>query len=406
MSATSATGSAAASTRGTTSNLLAQTAEPSIGGQIQADPNSNAFIITAPEPQYRQIRAVIEMLDTRHAQVYVEALIAEVTADRATDLGVQWLARTSSGSGHVRAGTNFGSSGNLFGIAAAEAQGSIAAGTYNPGLNIGLFRGSLAVLASALETRANANILSTPTLLTLDNQEAKITIGQNIPVATGAYSSTAGASTVTPFTTYERMDVGLTLNIRPQINADGTIKLQIYQEVSSVVGGLGSSAATSSNVVTNKRTVASTVLVQEGSAAVLGGLIQDQFDSGASQVPVLGSLPLVGHLFRSQNRSRSKTNLMVFLRPVIVRDGEDLERLAQDRYDTLRRLQEALQPAASALMAVNRAPLLPPSPHAGLGASGTDGAVAPKGGMPAPLVAPFDAQDPSAPAGAPSAPAP
>jgi general secretion pathway protein D len=378
------------------SNLLANAAQPSIGGQIQADPNSNSFIITALEPQYRQIRAVIEMLDTRHAQVYVEALIAEVTADNAADLGVQWLGLASSGSGYVGGGTNFGATGNLFDIAASAALGTTTGYTYGQGLNVGLYRGSLAVLASALETRTNANILSTPTLLTLDNQEAKITIGQNVPVATGSYSTSSGNATVNPFTTYERMDVGLTLNIKPQINADGTIKMMIYQEVSSISGALGSSTTNASNLVTNKRTIASTVLVQEGSTAVLGGLIQDQFDTSNSQVPLLGSIPVVGNLFRSQSRSRTKTNLMVFLRPVILRDNQAMDRLAQDRYETIRDLQAATQPPQSAWLPINRSPVLPAGPSAAfLGPDGT-------GSVPPPLVAPVDPPpfiQPATPAG-------
>ena len=299
------------------SNLMTGAAQPSTGGMIQADPANNALIISAPAPLYRQMRAVIDQLDTRRAQVYVEALIAEVTADNASDLGVQWLGLAGSGNGYIGGGTNFGSTGNLFNIAASAALGTTTGYSYNQGLNIGLYKGSLAVLANALETKTNANILSTPTLLTLDNQEAKITIGQNVPVATGSYSNSSSSGTVNPFTTFDRMDVGLTLNIKPQINADGTVKMQIYQEVSSISGSLGSATTDSSNLVTNKRTVASTVLVQDGSTAVLGGLIQDQLEVGNSAVPVLGRLPVIGALFRSESRSRKKTNLMVFLRPVI-----------------------------------------------------------------------------------------
>ncbi|KAF1049820.1 type II secretion system secretin GspD [Xylophilus sp.] len=341
----------------TTSGLTASSAQPSTGGQIQADPSTNALIISAPAPQYRQLRAVIDQLDVRRAQLYVEALIAEVTADNATDLGVQWLGLAgSSSSGYIGAGTNYGTTGNLFAIAASKALGTTTGYTYSQGLNIGFYKGSLGLLASALETKSNTNILSTPTLLTLDNQEAKIMIGKNVPIATGSYTSTTSST----YSTYERMDVGLTLNIKPQINADGTIKLQIYQEVSSISGSLDSSTTTtSSNLVTNKRSVASTVLVQDGYTAVLGGLISDEYDGSTSQVPVLGSLPYIGPLFRSQSRSRSKTNLMIFLRPTILRDNQSMDRLMLDRYDNIRSLQTQSQPEQSSVLRVNMSPVLP-----------------------------------------------
>lgn len=396
----SGSGLGSSSGTGSSGGLSGTVAQPSTGGQIQADPATNALIISAPGPQYRQLRAVIDQLDTRRAQVYVEALIAEVNADNAADLGVQWLGLASSGNGYLGAGTNFGTTGNLFDIAASAALGTTTGYSYNQGLNIGFYRGSLAVLASALETKTNANILSTPTLLTLDNQEAKIMIGQNVPVATGSYSTSTSTSTVSPFTTFDRMDVGLTLNIKPQINADGTLKLQIYQEVSSISGSLGSAATTSANLVTNKRTIASTVLVQDGNTAVLGGLISDQFDNNNTQVPVLGSLPVIGSLFRSQSRSRTKTNLMVFLRPTILRDDQAMERLALDRYDMMRTLQSQGQPQPSGVLRINTAPVLPAGPN-----------VAPigTGAAPLPLVQPSDpVPPPQAPAtqpdGAPAAP--
>ncbi|MFT4243588.1 MAG: type II secretion system secretin GspD [Acidovorax sp.] len=396
-STTSSTGGLG-STSATSSGLPSNTAQPSTGGQIQADPASNALIISAPEPQYRQMRAVIDMLDTRRAQVYIEALISEISADDTSDLGVQWLGLASSGNGYVGSGTNFGTTGNLFTNIALAAAGSTSGYTYNQGLNIGLYKGSLAVLANALQSKTRANILSTPTLLTLDNQEAKILIGKNVPVATGSYSTTSSSSTVNPYTTYERMDVGLTLNIKPQINADGTVKLQIYQEISSISGSLNSSETTSStNLVTNKRSIVSTVLVQDGTTAVLGGLIQDQLDISVSSVPVLGELPVIGSLFRSQSRSRTKTNLMIFLRPVVLRDTQSSGALALDRYDSMRTLQILQQPTPSSVLNVNKGPVLPPTPNAQPGA----------GTPPPPLVhieLPIEASQPAAPAPAPAAP--
>ncbi|RMX02995.1 type II secretion system protein GspD [Corticibacter populi] len=397
-SATSSSGvsGSSSSANPTGSNLLGGVQQTSTGGQIQADPVNNALIISAPAPLYRQMRAVIDQLDTRRAQIYVEALIAEVAADNTSALGVQWLGLASDSNGYIGGGTNFGTTGNLVTNAANYALENYTGMSLGQGMNIGLYKGSLAVLASALETKTNANILSTPTLLTLDNQEAKITIGQNVPVATGSYSTTGSSSTVNPYTTYERMDVGLVLNIRPQINADGTIKLQIYQEVSSISGSLGSSTTDSTNLVTNKRTIASTVLVQDGNTAVLGGLIQDQLDITNSSVPVLGDLPLIGGLFRSQSRSRSKTNLMVFLRPVILQDSQSMDRLALDRYDMIRTLQIQDQPRPSSVLSVNTGPVLPEYPNAAQ-LTAEDGAV------PRPLVAPFEQPQPAA--ATPAAPA-
>ncbi|MFT4190908.1 MAG: type II secretion system secretin GspD [Comamonas sp.] len=359
-STTSSVSSTSTSSSATTSNLLSSSVQPSTGGQIQADPANNALIISAPAPLYRQMRAVIDQLDLRRAQIYLEALIAEVSDEDTGDLGVQWLGLAGAGNGYIGGGTNFGSTGNLWNNLAYAALDSYSSMSYSEGLNVGVYKGSLAVLASALETKTNANILSTPTLLTLDNQEAKITIGQNVPVATGSYTTSSSSSTTSPYTTYERMDVGLTLNIKPQINADGTVKLQIYQEVSSISGALSSSEdVDSSNLVTNKRTIASTVLVQDGSTAVLGGLIQDELDVSVSRVPVLGRLPYIGALFRSQSRSRTKTNLMVFLRPVILRDNPSMDRLALDRYDMMRSAQLQGQPEPSKVIPINSGPILP-----------------------------------------------
>jgi len=216
----------------------ATSAQPSTGGQIQADSATNALIITAPEPQYRQLREVIDKLDQRRAQVYVESLIAEVSADKAAEFGVQWMSGTGTGSNTVGLlGTNFSVGGtNLLTLGAAAAAGNYTAST---GLNLAVGQqrnGALALgaLARFLQSSGNGNVLSTPNLLTLDNEEAKIVIGQNVPFVTGSYAA-AAAGTTNPFTTVERKDVGLTLKVKPQISDNGTVKMQIFQEVSSVV---------------------------------------------------------------------------------------------------------------------------------------------------------------------------
>src|SRR4029077_1365483 len=251
------------------------------------------------------------------AQVYVEALITEITADKAAEFGIQWQNLSGAGAAtngtRLFGGTNFGSAGqNIIGISGNP-------GTVGRGLNIGVIKGrvtipgigeilNLGVLVRALETDANANILSTPTLLTLDNEEAAILIGQNVPFITGQYALSGAATTPTPFQTVERRDVGLTLRVRPQISEGGTVRLQIYQEVSSI-----QDQTNPAGVITNKRAVGSTILVDDGQIVVIGGLIQDTVIDGVQKVPLLGDIPLLGALFRYKTRSHSKTNLMIFL---------------------------------------------------------------------------------------------
>jgi general secretion pathway protein D len=261
----------------------------------------------------------------------------------------------------VFGGTNFGGAGrNIIGIAQNPA-------SVGPGLNIGTVRGSVTVggvqilnlglLARALETDSNANILSTPTLLTLDNEEAKIVVGQNVPFITGQYAVSGAATTPSPFQTIERKDVGLTLKIRPQISEGGVVRLQIYQEVSSIAD-----TANPAGVITNTRSIESTVLVDDGQIVVLGGLIQDSVNGGVSKVPVLGSLPLLGGLFRYNNHSRTKTNLMVFLRPTVLRDAQGAGALASERYDYIRGQQIHAEPARGAVRSNDPSPLLPRLP--------------------------------------------
>jgi general secretion pathway protein D len=329
-------------------------AQSSTGGQIQADPATNSLIISAPEPQYRQLRAVIDKLDERRAQVLVEALIAEVSSSRATELGIQW----QSGVGSVGVvGTNFGSGGsNIFSLAAGKGAVLPSAGM---NLAVGLKKDGvyvLGALARALEANGEGNILSTPNLITLDNEEAKIVIGQNLPFVTGQYTSTGSTTPTNPFQTIERKDVGLTLKVKPQISANGTVRMSVYQEVSSV------DAATiknSNGPTTNKRTIETNVLVQDGGVVVLGGLLQDQYSGSQEKVPGLGDIPFIGALFRSDSRSRAKTNLMVFIRPLVLRDAQATEELSLNRYDLMRAAQQTAQPADNAALRINQAPILP-----------------------------------------------
>ena len=340
--------------------------QPSTGGQIQADPTTNSLIITAPEPQYRQLRAVIDKLDGRRAQVLVESLIVEVTASKLAEFGIQWQSVLGSkGDGVVGAiGTNSAvSGGNILSLAAGIASGSTSAlDSVGRGLNIALaprVNGQyyLGALANFLQNSGDANVLSTPNLMTLDNEEAKIVIGNNVPFVTGSYANTTGNNTVNPFSTVERKDVGLMLRVRPQINENGTVKLAIYQEVSKIDGDTLKDV---NGPTTSKRSIESNVLVEDGSIIVLGGLLEDSYQQAEDKVPLMGDIPVLGNLFRSENRSRKKTNLMVFLRPVVVRDAAASDALMLDRYDAIRALQQVAQPAPSAVMgSVSGAPVLP-----------------------------------------------
>ena len=340
------------------------TSQPSTGGQIQADPATNSLIITAPEPQYRQLRAVIDKLDQRRAQVYVESLIAEVSADKAAEFGVQWMSGTGTGGNSVGVlGTNFSVGGtNLLSLAAGASAGTFT-GASSPatGLNIALGErrnGALVLgaLARFIQSNGNGNVLSTPNLLTLDNEEAKIVIGQNVPFVTGSYASAAAGGTPNPFTTIERKDVGLTLRVKPQISETGTVKLTIFQEVSSV----DYTKASTIGLITNKRSIESNVLVEDGSVIVLGGLLSDTFTGNKSQVPGLGDIPGLGWLFRNESRTRSKANLMVFLRPIVVRDASATEALSNNRYQQMMGVQNSSQPSSNILLDTGGAAKLPP----------------------------------------------
>jgi general secretion pathway protein D len=341
---------------GQTSGLSSN--QPSTGGQIQADPATNSLIITAPEPQYRQLRAVIDKLDARRAQVFVESLIVEVNADKAAEFGIQFQGpTTSSSSNRVGVlGTNFSIGGTNIN---ALTSGSALASGFNFGIGKVTNGLVLGVLARFLETKGDGNILSTPTLLTLDNEEARIVIGQNVPFVTGSFTNTGGGNngSVNPFQTIERKDVGLTLRVKPQISENGTVKMQIFQEVSSIQA---SSINSATGLITNKRSIESNVLVDDGAIVVLGGLLQDEYSGNQEKVPGLGDVPLFGNLFKAETRSRKKTNLMVFLRPVVVRDATSTESLSMDRYDLIRAAQSNAQPVPNALVPVNEAPQLPP----------------------------------------------
>lgn len=312
-----------------------------LGGLIQADASTNSLIITAPPPLYRSLRTTIEKLDVRRAQVMIETLIVEVSTDKAAELGVQFqaLGGLRSGEGnntHVIGGTNFGGGGQNI-IGAAQNLGGLGGG-----LNVGVIRGTITIpgigevtnlgfLARALESSASANVLSRPNIQVLDNEEAKFLVGQNVPFITGSFTQGQSSGATNPFQTFERRDVGLQLRVKPQVSEGGAVKLAIYVEISSVQPG-----SASGQLITNKRSFESSVIVEDGNFVVLSGLIEDKGNDGVSKVPLLGDIPVLGALFRYENRSRTKTNTMVFLKPNVIRDEQASSSLAADRYDFIR----------------------------------------------------------------------
>jgi general secretion pathway protein D len=327
------------------------------GATIQADIANNALIIMAPEPVYNNLRAIIEKLDVRRAQVYVEALIVEVTADRAAEFGIQWQVLTGADPRRTGiqgiGGTNFGVRGGGNNIIDA----SVNLGSLGQGLNLGIINGSITIpglgiisnlglLIRALSSDAKANILSTPTLLTLDNEEARIMVGQNVPLVTGQYSTTGSSSTVQPFQTIERRDVGVLLRVKPQVTEGGTVRMALYQEVSRVQDTVtsGSSGTNSLGPTLSKRSLESSVVVDDQQIIVLGGLIQDTFTDTTDKVPGLGDLQGIGGLFRYDTRTRTKTNLLVFLKPTVIRTSSAGREITSERYDYLRGQQEQDRP--------------------------------------------------------------
>jgi general secretion pathway protein D len=370
---------------------------------IQADEATNSVIINASDTVYNNLRTVIEQLDIRRAQVYVEALIAEMNADRTDELGFQWAGVTGVGQTSVGGFTNFlGAAPSLAATAVNPAAAAAAANGLTVavlGKSITLPNGttvqSLGALARAVTSNQLGNILSTPNLLTLDNYQAKIIVGQNVPFVTGSFTTPVAAATpaggaVNPFQTIERKDVGLTLRIKPQISEGSTVRLEIYQEVSDIAPSLLTGA---SDLITNKRSIETKVVVDDGATIVLGGLIQNTLNETTQGVPFLSEIPFLGALFRFKSQEKKRTNLMIFLRPVIVRAPEDAYRVTVDRYDYLRGYTRGEGPEREGIY--DRFEPAPPGPSAPRPSSAP---LAPPEAAPAPR--------PATPVPQPAAPAP
>ncbi len=346
---------------------------------IWADDATNALIITAPPKVMKSMMAIIDKLDIRRAQVLVEAVIVEVTSDRAAELGVTWAVGNANLDNAVGL-TKFPGSTGVTGVAGALLGGGT--GTTNPatligdGLTLGVGRlrdsgVSFVALLEALESDGTSNIIGTPVLVTLDNEEAEIKVGQEVPFVTGSYTNggTGGTSTntVNPFQTIQREQVGLSLKLTPQINEGDAVRLKIAQEISSL---LPSSAAV--DLITSNRSINTTVIVQDGATLVLGGLIQDQVSEKQQRVPILGRIPLLGALFRNNETTKTKTNLMVFIKPTILRDNVQAAFETNTKYNYIRDQQLLTRPKNVRLMPRTSRTVLPEIPAIEPPAAGTE----------------------------------
>ncbi|MES9901493.1 MAG: type II secretion system secretin GspD, partial [Sedimenticola sp.] len=313
---------------------------------IQADEATNSLVITAPPFLMRSLKAVVEQLDVRRAQVLIEAIIAELRYDKSVELGVEWQVGSSNG---VDAGTN---------LPLTSSVGSSISGyptTIGSGFSLGFFHsGDLRLLLKAFSGNSDTNILSTPSLVTLDNEEATIHVGQNVPFVTGQYTNNDSAGATNPFQTIERHDVGVKLKVTPHINDGDTVKLTIEQEISSVDSGSGTGG-----LITNQRLIQTTILVENEEVVVLGGLMEDSLTENVSKVPLLGDIPLLGHLFRSQRSTMEKKNLMVFLRPQIIRNQQHSSDLTNRKYTRIRSLQKKKKAQGAPLLPGESPPVLP-----------------------------------------------
>jgi general secretion pathway protein D len=302
------------------------------GIRLEYEEGTNAVVMVGPDSELAAYRAIVEQLDIRRAQVVVEAIIAEVSDSSAQELGVQWLfADEKFGAGIVNFGSNGVNIASIAGAAASgdnEALGDLLSTTTGATAGIGHFGGgfNFAMLVNALKGKSGFNLLSTPTLLTLDNAEASILVGQEVPFVTGSVTQ----NNANPYQTIERKEVGVKLRIKPQINVDNSVRLDIVQEVSSIAD-----TSSASDVITNKREIKTKVMVEDNGLVILGGLISDELSTSDQRVPLLGDIPYLGRLFRSDATRNTKQNLMVFIRPRILRDGPSLAGLSEDKYRTL-----------------------------------------------------------------------
>jgi general secretion pathway protein D len=340
-----------ASTNSNSSTGSAPTVFSANGVSIIANEELNAVVVKADPAMMREIGSTIEQLDVRRAQVLIQAAIVEVSGSNLEQLGVQWaLGNLTSGVGLINFSNAGASVANIAGAVASKSFTSISApdgALFGVGKSSTNSRGETSfygAVINALNTTSGANLISVPSVMALDNVKAEMIVGQNVPFITGTTATSAAVGgTTTPFTSVERKDVGVTLKVTPHIGEGGTLRLEIEQEVSAIVP-TSSLAAKTSDVVTSKRAVKTTVLADNGQTIVLGGMMQDDNTQSVNSVPLLGSIPWIGGLFRSKASSYNKDNLLIFLQPTILRDGQNADNLSQDRYDQIRILQLELDP--------------------------------------------------------------
>ncbi|MDH4107493.1 MAG: type II secretion system secretin GspD [Gammaproteobacteria bacterium] len=341
---------------------------------IWADTQTNAIVVTAPPKMMRSMTSIVDKLDIRRAQVLVEAIIVEVIADRTAELGVTWAATDSSGTNPLGA-TNFPDFGpgvvQLAGAAAGEGGAANAGGLIGTGITVGVGRirdqgVSFAAILRALEGDADTNIISTPSIVTTDNEEASLNVGQEVPFVTGSFSNTGSVGgAINPFQTIQREQVGVKLTITPQINEGDSLLLKISQEISAIA----QSAEGAVDLITNERTIETTVIVEDGEIIVLGGLLEDQLRESDQRVPVLGSIPVIGALFRARKTDKIKTNLMVFIRPKILRDNVATSIETNAKYNYIRDVQQQGRGGKGgrvAIMPGEERPVLPPIEELGV----------------------------------------
>jgi len=367
---------------------------------IWADVSTNALIITAPPKIMKSLMAVIDKLDIRRAQVQVEAIIVEIDVNKSSSLGVQWL--LDGGNSYGYGVTNLPTSGGTSIVDLASAvlsatgatttvpttgttgttTGGISSSTVGTGATFALGRYNantkkgFAALIQAIRSDGSSNIISTPSLITMNNEEAEVKVTQEIPLITGSYSSSTAAvqGTTSPFTTIQREEVGTILKVTPHINEGNSVQLKIEQEDSSP----GAKLANSADISTNKRSIKTTVLIEDGGVIVLGGLMSDTVQESEDRVPGLGAIPLLGNLFKSRSGSRQKKNLLVFIRPKILRDADATESTSELQYNDLRQQQRSLNKGHITLLPGQKQPVVPPMP--------------PGAGLPAPPPAGTNAQ--------------
>src|SRR5580692_1123523 len=376
---------------------------------IWADVATNALIITAPPKIMKSLMAVIDKLDIRRAQVHVEAIIVEVDVNKSANLGVQWI--LDGGNNYGYGVTNLPGSGTsivdlaaaVLGATGSTTTSAVATGTTTTGISsstvgtgatfaLGKYNSNtgrgFAALVQALRSDGSSNIISTPSLITMNNEEAEVKVTQEIPLITGSYSSSTAAvnGTTSPFTTIQREEVGTILKVTPHINEGNSVQLKIEQEDSSP----GAKLTNSADISTNKRSIKTTVLIEDGGIIVLGGLMSDTVSESEDRVPVLGAIPIIGNLFKSRSGSRMKKNLVVFIRPLFMSDADATESTSEAAYNEMRQQQQTLNGGHITLLPGQKQPAVPAIPTGiALPAAPPPSETNPQGATPNPATPPF-----------------